>query len=157
MSNLLGSAILMVLGVGLWVAVQVMQAPQGRSPRSPRPVRTASLSDSTDVTLDLERTGNQLRIRGVFGGTPPAPGSLTYRLRVRREGAAGTTRTQQSGSFTPVPGTTDTLSTVTVNVAAEDRLTVRLVVEQHGEQVGTARVDRIVSSTNDAEFLNPRR
>lgn len=152
MSNLLGSAVLMVAGIGLWAAVQVVQAPREHPVRF---VRAGAPSDSSDVTLDLERTGDQLHIQGMFSGGAPAPGPLTYRLRVRREGAAGTTRTQQGGSFRPVPGTTDTLSVVTINVAADDRLTIHFVVEQNEEQVGTARVDRIVSSTSDAELIEP--
>lgn len=101
--------------------------------------------DSADARIDLQRENDQLAVRGLFGGDEGLADILTYELTVRRRGAAGTTRSTQSGTFVPTPEAVDTLSTVQVNVQAGDRLRLRLIVRAGERPVDTARVERTIS------------
>ena len=97
-------------------------------------------SDSTHARIDTQRVGDQLRIRGLFVNADGPTGALTYELSVRRDGAAGTARTTQSGTFRTAPGQTDTLSTTQVSVQPGARIDLRLRVRRDGTPVGQARL-----------------
>jgi len=103
------------------------------------------LPDSTNTTIELRRNGSTLRIRALFTGGPELPDALAYELSVRRNGAAGTTQTTQSGAFSVTPGRPDTLSTVTVNVQTGDRLRIHVRVRAGTRPVDTAHLERTLS------------
>jgi len=99
-------------------------------------------ADSSEAWIEMHRDGDQLRIQGLFRNEDHPADTLTYALSVRRVGAAGTSQTAQSGSFSTAPGQTDTLSTTRINVQAGDELTLRLAVQAEDETVDEHRIER---------------
>ncbi|GEM_PF-4387194 len=95
--------------------------------------------DSTGAQLHMERQGTMLRVQGLFANESTEAGPLTYELDVQRTGDAGTSRTTQSGRFETVPGRTDTLSTVRVNVQAGDDAVVHFTVRRADTVVDAIR------------------
>lgn len=86
------------------------------------------------ATILVTRTGEALALRPLYTTAPtrsPAPDSLTYTFTVVRTGGS-TSRVQQSGTFTPLPGIPDTLTTSRINARPGDRLELSLVIRHHG-------------------------
>jgi len=128
-SGLLGS-LLAVVGVGL------AMGPTGGSDSSPR--------DGAGAMIQTERMGDRLRVRGVFVNDGVGAETLRYELSVRRTGAAGTSRSSQSGTFETAPGRTDTLSTTQVNVQPGDEIDLKLIVRRQTTQIDSARLQRAI-------------
>lgn len=122
--------VLLLLGLGV--------APAAPDPSPPAP------DDSTGAQIHTERTGDQLRVQGVFVNAGVAADTLRYELSLRRSGAAGTTQTTQSGPFATGPGQADTLSTTQVNVQSGDTLTLDLRVHRAETPIDSARVRRTI-------------
>lgn len=108
-------------------------------------------ADSTIALIQTERSGDRLRVQGVFisegkrvDERDASSHTLSYELSVRRDGAAGTTRTSQAGTFETAPGQADTLSTTQVNVQSGDMIDLHLVVRRTGTPIDSARVRRRV-------------
>jgi hypothetical protein len=91
-----------------------------------------------------------LRVKGAFTNDRPdgsqdslvGADTLTYRLNVRRTGAAGTSQSTQSGRFDTVSGQTDTLSTVRINVQSGDQVDLHLTIRRDGTLVDEVRRQR---------------
>jgi len=105
----------------------------------------AALPDTSGTHIDLRRDGEMLHVRGLFVNADGPRGVLTYELAVHRAGPSGTSRSTQSGAFDTVPGQTDTLSTVQVNIQPGDSLDLRLRVEHDDHLLDEARIQRTVS------------
>ena len=121
---------LLLLGLGV--------APATPDPSPPTP------SDSTGAQIHTERTGDRLRVQGVFVSEDASADTLHYELSLRRSGAAGTTQTTQSGPFATGPGRADTLSTTEVNVQSGDILTLHLRVRRAETLIDSARIRRTI-------------
>lgn len=89
------------------------------------------------VRLEIDRQPGRYRIAAVYDGA--VHDGLEYRLQVVREGSAGRSRTAQSGV---VRG--DTLSAVSVGVAAGDRVVARVTVRGAGGVKSEAVLDETV-------------
>lgn len=107
-------------------------------------VATGTTPDSTGAKIDVTRTGTLLRVRALYSREAPPADTLSYELTVDRSGTTGTTQTTQSGTFTPLSGRTDTLSTVQVNVQSGDRLRLHLAVQNEEGLVDVNRVERTI-------------
>ena len=88
-------------------------------PGDPPPVRLAVTSGPSTTVA-------------VVADAPGAAASGTYTLTVERRGAAGTSRSRQSGAFDVAAGARDTLSVSRVNAVPGDVLLAELVVESGG-------------------------
>ena len=131
-----------ILGLGaaglLLVSAASQEAP------SPEIRFGAAPDDSTGAQIHTERTGDQLRVQGVFVNADAAADTLRYELSLRRRGAAGTTQTTQSGPFATGSGQADTLSTTQINVQSGDTLTLHLRVHRAETPIDSARVRRTI-------------
>lgn len=72
----------------------------------------------------------------------PHNSELSYRLRVERIGAGGTSQSNQSGSFTPGARAADTLSRTSVTFAPGDVLHVRLTILLEDREIASTEVRR---------------
>ncbi|MCS3698419.1 hypothetical protein GGP73_003142 [Salinibacter ruber] len=115
----------------------------GVGPATPDPSPPAP-DDSTGAQIHTERTGDRLRVQGVFVSEDASADTLHYELSLRRSGATGTTQTTQSGSFAAGPGRADTLSTTQVNVQSGDTLILHLRVRRSETPIDSARVRRTI-------------
>jgi nucleoid-associated protein YgaU len=122
--------------LSLLLGLEVGRAAPDPSPPAP--------DDSIGAQIHTERTGDRLRVQGVFVNADVAADTLRYELSLRRSGAAGTTQTTQSGPFTTGPGQADTLSTTQVNVQSGDTLTLHLRVRRGGTPIDSARAWRTI-------------
>lgn len=134
-----------ILGLGIVGLLLVAASPQGASSLSPR--SGAAPDDSTGARLLMERQGESVRIRGAFTNESNrdslvGAGTLSYKLDVRRTGETGTSQSTQSGRFETVPGQTDTLSTVRVNVQPGDRMDLQLTIRRDETLIDEARQQR---------------
>ena len=89
-----------------------------------------TIDDSTGARLLVDRQDEMLRVRGLFINDSTAAGPLTYALKVRRIGEAGTSQSTQSGQFKTAPMQIDSLSTVRANVQPGDRVEIHLSVRR---------------------------
>ncbi len=122
--------------LSLLLGLEVGRAAPDPSPPAP--------DDSIGAQIHTERTGDRLRVQGVFVNADVAADTLRYELSLRRSGAAGTTQTTQSGAFATGPGQADTLSTTQVNVQSGDTLILHLRVRRAGTPIDSARIRRII-------------
>ncbi len=99
-------------------------------------------ADSSFAEIVLKPTGDLWRITGTFANDEAPAGELGYELIVEREGAAGTSRSSQSGTFETRPGQTATLSTSRVNARPGDRLHIRLIISDGGATIAEDAVDK---------------
>jgi len=126
---------------GLWLAA----APgASRALASPPSAWSSSLpaDDSTGARLRVQRHDDGLHVQGLFTADRASPDTLRYTLTLHRTGPTGTSRSAQSGSFTPAPATTDTLSTISLNVQLHARITIRLTVRRGPAVIGDAHWQR---------------
>lgn len=84
----------------------------------------------------------------VVADAPGAAVSGTYTLSVERRGAAGTSRSSQSGAFAVEAGARDTLAVSRVNAAAGDVLRAELTVELEGGATARDKVEVTVADTS---------
>ncbi|HEX8299445.1 MAG TPA: curli-like amyloid fiber formation chaperone CsgH [Rubricoccaceae bacterium] len=98
-------------------------------------------SSGGEARIQIDR-GDVFLVRALFDGT--STDSLSYRLEVLRDGAAGRSQSAQGGAFESAPGRTDTLSTVRINTAPGDRFEARLVVSRGAEIVSESVVQEAV-------------
>ncbi len=132
----------LLLTLGLSVSLLALLLLRG-GPATPDPSPPAP-DDSTGAQIHTERTGDRLRVQGVFVSEDASADTLRYELSLRRRGAAGTTQTTQSGTFATGPGQADTLSTTQVNVQSGDTLTLHLRVRRGGTPIDSARAWRTI-------------
>lgn len=88
------------------------------------------------AAIRVQRDPDGVVVTGVYEGGGAGP--LAYELTVRREGAAGTSATRQSGLFENEPGRAVTVGFVRVNARLGDRVALRLVVRRGEEVVAEA-------------------
>ncbi len=131
--------------LGLFLLIMCLPpvlAPLGTVPSaSETPSRSP---DSTGAVLAVQQTGSTIRISSLFVNQNTPTDTLAYRCTVRRRGAAGSSRSTQSGSFTTAPGQTDTLSTIQVSVQAGDTLRGTLIIRRGNQDLDTTHVQRFV-------------
>lgn len=116
-------------------------------PRAGEPQGSALGSAAPSVRLAVERPAgadDQFLLTALYDG-PPAAG-LTYRLTVRREGAAGRSQSAQSGAVASGGGL-DTLSTLRVNAGPGDRLEAELTLSRGETIVARDRYAETVAAT----------
>lgn len=105
---------------------------------------TPGEDDTTGAVLRTQHRAGSIRIDGLFSSSTHSGDTLTYRLRVRREGVAGSSQSVQSGTFVRAAGYVDTLATVRVNVRSGDALQARLAVRDDARRIDTARLEHTV-------------
>ena len=117
-------------------------------PAPPPSEPSVAVADTTGARLLLTREAGPVRVAPLYDAPADPPDSLRYELEVLREGQAGRSASRQSGTFTPHPGRTDTLSVASVNVAPGDRLQIHLRLFSAERLVDEAHHDEVVSATN---------
>lgn len=77
-------------------------------------------------------------------GTEHHNGEFRYELIVDRMGETGTTRSKQSGTFTPGVATADTLVRTRVSFSSGDELLARLIVLEGDVELGSKEIRRVL-------------
>jgi hypothetical protein len=103
------------------------------------PTQTPSQTDpaAPGCMIRMSNEGRVTQLVGVLMGAEPASGS--YRLIVLKQGASGTSRTVQDGSFTArTVGTETLLGAVAIRLSAGDALSAELTIRTGDTVVCTA-------------------
>jgi hypothetical protein len=86
--------------------------------------------------MDINPKGEQIEIAGRAFAHERT--DIEYALKVERIGKSGKTATNQSGRAAIAPGEVAKLSTTSVNVGAQDGLSILLTITRGGEIVATS-------------------
>ena len=87
-----------------------------------------------DARIQLTQDGSALVVTGLYSTKQPPADTLSYTLRLVRQGAGGRSASTQSGSFEVTAGAVRTLATSRVSAGDGDALQVDLHI-RHGDTI----------------------